>query len=197
MEIVDRWTNELGGISTMYRDPNNFSDLDKLFAEAQARIDAERYAHIAQQHEIQSNCKYIWITVCPNEKIVSLPMFVAKMTKMMSKKWITNYLYVYEQRGENLAELGKGFHFHLILEKPKNKAYTHILRELANSVDAVTDSSNPQWYNVRAISEEEKDRKITYTTGRKADQSKWLKQDMDIIWRPTVGILPYYNVGII
>jgi len=171
--------------------------LAKLFDDAYYREYTEKYAEITKQHEIQNNCKYIWITVCPNEKIVNIKMFIAKMTKMMSKKWITNYLYVYEQRGENLAELGKGFHFHLILEKPKNKAYTHILRELANSVDAVTDSSNPQWYNVRAISEEEKDRKITYTTGRKADQSKWLKQDMDIIWRNKLGLQPYYNIGII
>jgi hypothetical protein len=27
----------------------------------------------------------------------------------MSKKWLTNYLHVYEQRGENKAELGNGF----------------------------------------------------------------------------------------
>jgi hypothetical protein len=61
---------------------------------------------------------------------------------MMSKKWITNYLYVYEQRGGDEAELGKGFHFHCILEKPKSKAYSHMITELSNSANAVCDSSN-------------------------------------------------------
>jgi hypothetical protein len=60
---------------------------------------------------------------------------------MMSKKWITNYLYVYEQRGEDEAELGKGFHFHCILEKPKSKPYSHMITELSNSANAVCNSS--------------------------------------------------------
>jgi hypothetical protein len=45
----------------------------------------------------------------------------------MSKKWITNYLYVYEQRGEDEAELGKGFHFHCISEKPKSHRVKHMI----------------------------------------------------------------------
>lgn len=135
-------------------------ELHKLQDACYYRELMERYGHLKKTAELQNNCKYMFITVCPNEKLVDLRMFINKMTKMMQKKWIQNYLYVYEQRGENLAELGKGFHFHLILEKPKNKAYTHILRELANSVDAVTDSTNYQWYNVKALTEEEKTERL-------------------------------------
>ena len=99
--------------------------------------------------------KNIFITINPNAQITLLD-FINKINKMMSKKWITNYLYVYEQRGETEAELGKGFHFHCILEKPKGKSYSHMIRELSNSANSVCDTSNFHFFNVKSISEEEK-----------------------------------------
>lgn len=156
----------------------------------------DRYAHLKKVEEIQQNSNFIFVTVNPNPQITLLD-FINKMNKLMSKKWITNYLYVFEQRGENLAEIGKGFHFHLILQKPKTKAYTHIYRELGNSANSVCDSSNFNFFNCKAISNEEKERKIIYLTGRKADSSKWLKQDMDIIFRQKNNLQIHYNVGIL
>jgi len=161
------------------------------------RMYEERYKYLKKSAEIKENSKYYWICVNPNTAIVPLSMFVNKMEKMMSKKWITNYLYVYEQRGEDEGEAGKGYHFHAIIEKPSNKSYTHIFREISNSVNAVCDSSNFNYFVFSAISEEEKERKIVYITGRKADASKWAKQDMDIIWRKKVGLKSHYNIGII
>jgi len=156
----------------------------------------EKYKHLKKLEEIQENSKYIFITINPNAFITILD-FINKITKMMSKKWITNYLYVYEQRGETEAELGKGFHFHCILEKPKNKPYSHMIRELSNSANTVCDSSNFHFFNVKSISEEECQRKIIYITGRKADEAKHKKQDMDILWRKNLNLLSFYNVGII
>lgn len=160
------------------------------------RIEEERYAFLKKKNEIDNNSKYIFITINPNDRITLLE-FINKMNKMMSKKWITNYLFVYEQRGENLSELGKGFHFHLILEKPKTKKYCEMLRELSNSANTVCDTSNYHFFNVKSISEEEKDRKIVYITGAKADESKHLKQSMDIVWREKNKLKSFYNVGII
>lgn len=156
----------------------------------------ERYRFLHKQEEIRENSKYVFITINPNQYITLLD-FINKINKMMSKKWITNYLYVYEQRGENLSELGKGFHFHCILEKPKTKSYNHMIRELSNSANSVCDTSNFHFFNIKSISEEECQRKIKYITGRKADDTKHLKQDMDIIFRQNHNILSYYNIGII
>ena len=160
------------------------------------RLYEEKYSYLKKTADIQQNSRYIWITINPNPQIVLLD-FIAKMNKLMSKKWITNYLYVYEQRGENLSELGKGFHFHLILEKPKTKAYTHIVREIANSANSVCDSSNFNFFCCKAMSDEEKERKIIYITGIKADTAKHLKQSMDVIWRKNNNLLSHYNIGII
>jgi len=171
-------------------------ELDNMFKEAYERRDKERYSYLVKQEEIKNKTKYIFLTINPNPNI-NLQEFISITTKLMSKPWITNYLYVYEQRGETEAEAGKGFHFHAIIEKPTNKSYAHMMRELASSANKLCDTSCFHYYNVKNISEEEKERKIVYTTGRKADPSKWLKQDMDIIFRKNNKLLSYYNIGII
>lgn len=171
-------------------------EFHRLQDDANFRILEERYNHLRKQEEIKENSKYIFITINPNAQITLLD-FINKVDKMMGKKWITNYLYVYEQRGETEAELGKGFHFHLILEKPKGKPYSHMIRELSNSANSVCDTSNFHFFNIKSISEEECQRKIIYLTGAKADSLKHKKQEMDIIWRQQQNLLSFYNVGII
>jgi len=171
-------------------------EFHRLQDDVNFRILEERYNHLKKQEEIKENSKYIFITINPNAQITLLD-FINKVDKMMGKKWITNYLYVYEQRGETEAELGKGFHFHCILEKPKGKPYSHMIRELSNSANSVCDTSNFHFFNIKSISEEECQRKIIYITGRKADEAKHLKQQMDIVWRQKHNLLSFYNVGIL
>lgn len=171
-------------------------ELDQLFKDAYERRDKERYSYLQKQEEIKQKTKYIFLTINPNPNI-NLQEFISITKKLMSKPWIQNYLYVYEQRGETEADIGKGFHFHTIIEKPSNKSYAHMMRELASSANKLCDTSNFHFYNVKNISEEEKERKIVYITGRKADTAKHLKQDMDIIWRKSNNLLSHYNIGII
>lgn len=196
MELIERYPNPFGGFDEYYRGIAETPELNKLFNDAYERLEKQKYEYIKKKEEINENSKYIFITINPNQHITLLD-FVNKMSKMMSKKWMTNYLYVYEQRGENLGEVGKGFHFHCILEKPKTKKYSEMMRELANSANAVCDSSSFNFFNVKSVSEEEKNRKIGYIMDRKADPSKWAKQDMDIIFRVNNNLLSYYNIGII
>jgi len=172
------------------------AELDRMFKETYDRLDNERYAYLKKQNEINENSQYFFLTINPKPS-VALGEFIKVINKLMSKKWLDNYLYVYEQRGEDLSELGKGFHFHLIFKKPKTLCYRHILRELSNSSKSLCDTSNPGVFNLKSISEEEKERKIVYITGRKADDAKHLKQDMDIIWRQNNNLLSHYNIGII
>jgi len=183
-------------IETYYSYFGNDPELDDMFNKAYDRIYQERYAHLKKQEEIKENSKYVFITINPNMHI-SLLEFINKINKLMSKKWIQNYLYVYEQRGETEADLGKGFHFHAIIEKPKTKKYSEMIRELSNSANSLCDTSNFHFFNIKSISEEECHRKIQYITGRKADDAKHLKQDMDIVWRQNNNIKSFYNVGII
>lgn len=156
----------------------------------------KKYEYLKKQEEIKGKTKYIFLTINPNAQ-VDFKEFMRVINKMMSKNWITNYLYVIEQRGETLDELGKGFHFHGIIEKPSNKAYQHMVRELSSSANRVCDTSNFHFFNLKNISEEEKERKIVYITGSKADEAKHKKQELDIIFRKNNNLLSYYNIGIV
>lgn len=139
---------------------------------------------------------YIFLTINPNSHI-TLQEFIGVITKMMSKIWIEKYLYVYEQRGEDMGECGKGFHFHAIIKKPTNKCNAHILRELKSFGDKLCDTTNHHFFNLKYISEEEKDRKIVYLTGSKADTIKHKKQEMDIPFRVSNNLKSFYNIGIL
>jgi len=173
--------------------PQDYIDVHNLLYD---RINREKYSHLAVQESKRIKCDSIFLTINPNPHI-TLTEFVGIMTKLMSKPWITEYLYVFEQRGEDLGECGKGYHFHAIIKKPPTKSYVHILKELASTANKVCDTSNYHFYNVKAISEEEKQRKIIYLTGAKADSSKHKKQEMDIPFRQRNKLLSFYNVGII
>jgi hypothetical protein len=83
------------------------------------------------------------------------------MEKLMSKTKVTNYLYVFEQRGWTI-QVGKGFDFHVIIEKPSNKSYQHKVRELSNTATNVCDESNYHFYNLKTINDNENETKMQW-----------------------------------
>lgn len=196
MEIIERYENDLGGYDEYYRDSNSDPELDRMLHDAYMREALERYSHLQRVEDIQQKSPYIFLTINPNPHI-TLNDFIKTCEKMMSKPWIEKYLYCFEQRGETLEDCGKGFHFHAIIEKPSNKSYKHIIREMASSANRLCDTSNYHFYNLKNISIEEKERKIVYITGKKADEAKHKKQEMDIPFREKNKLKSYYNIGII
>lgn len=183
-------------IETHYTEEVCDLELTKMFNDRWMKDALIRYQYVAEQQKIKEKCPYLFLTINPNPNI-TLQEFISIMNKMMTKPWINEYLYVYEQRGEEEGECGKGYHFHAIIKKPTNKSYAHILRELSSSANKVCDSSVSNFFNLKSISEEEKERKIIYITGAKADESKHKKQKMDIPFRQRNNLLSFYNVGII
>jgi len=169
-------------------------EIDKLYNELWLRDAYQRYSYIQREEIIKERSKYIFLTINPNPQI-SLKDFIRCMEKLMSKTWITKYIYVFEQRGETIEEAGKGFHFHAIIEKPSNKSYQHMIRELSSSANKVCDTSNYHFYNLKNIDENEMQRKLKYITEMKADIAKHLKQEMDIIFRKNNNLKSYYNLG--
>lgn len=191
---METWTED-DIIYTVYEeDPLN--ELNRMYCALVEKQQLERYSFLAEQAVKKEKYKYLFLTINPNPHI-TLKEFIVSTTKMMSKPWMTKYLYCYEQRGETEAECGKGFHFHAIIEKPDGKSYAHILRELSSSANKLCDTSCMNFFNIKNISEEEKNRKIIYITGQKADAVKHKKQEMDIPFRQRNNLLSYYNIGIV
>lgn len=137
---------------------------------------------------------YIWLCVNPNSTY-TFNEFQKLVSKMLSKVWLTDYVYVYEQRGITEEEMGKGFHLHAIIKKPDNKKPSHCVRELASTFKKCCDTSNYHFFQTKMIDESEKDRKLEYILGTKQttdENQKDLKQAMDKVWRQKIGIPPYF-----
>ena len=116
------------------------------------------------------------------------------MKRLLNKKWINKYLLCYEQRWETDEEKGKGCHAHILMEHSPI-APSHIKRELANTLKDIMDVKNYHILNIKFIDSEEAKRKVNYITSTKKDQDKHLKQDMDILWRISMSLDPYYNLN--
>jgi len=151
--------------------------------------------HIAKLRElkksgVETEKNYYFLTVNPKPSI-TLEELLKTIQKAMQKKWISYYLYVIEQRGENIEELGKGIHTHIIF----NKGIKHckVIKEMSNTFKGLCDVSNFHLFNIASIGDEEKKRKIEYITGTKADEEKHLKQEMDIIFRQEKKLKSYYT----
>jgi len=192
MELTETWEED--GITYEVYGETTDDICRKMSLEIWERQTQERYAYLAAQQT--QKLDYLFLTINPNP-LITLNEFISVITKMMSKVWLEEYLYCYEQRGETEGECGKGFHFHAIIKKPTNKIHSHIQREFETSANKLCDSKCIKFFNLKRISEKEKNRKIEYIIGRKADPSKWAKQDMDIPFRERHGLLSYYNIGII
>lgn len=134
---------------------------------------------------------YVFITVNPRPG-VAINDFVKTVNKSVEKTFIKKSLHVIEQRGENMEELGKGFHTHILLNKGDYRM-SHLRREFARTFGKVTDTSNPQWFKVDLCKPSDLANRQNYIVGRKKDPSKWLKQDMDIPFRKKFDILSEYG----
>lgn len=141
---------------------------------------------------------YLWLTVNPASEC-SLEDFKRLVQKCFSKKWIKSYVYVYEQRGTSMEDIGRGYHIHAIISKPEHKPQTHCIREIANTFSKCCDVTNYHCFNTKWIGQEEYVRKLGYILGDKEstpENNKQLKQEMDKIWREMRQIDKKYNVNI-
>lgn len=134
---------------------------------------------------------YVFITVNPHEK-ASLTDFKLALDKSVKKSFIKKSLYVIEQRGENMEELGKGFHCHMLVKKDDYR-FSHLRREFASTFRKLCDVSNPGCLNISLCKKEDIKKRQNYMLGRKADPAKWLKQDHDIPFRKKHFFQDYYG----
>ena len=76
------------------------------------------------------------ITVRPKSE-TTFPKFYKLVNKAFSKKWITRYIYVYEQKGKEKENIGDGFHIHALVDIPKDKPFSDVYREFRNTFKSV------------------------------------------------------------
>jgi len=143
--------------------------------------------------EIEEKTEWLFITINPRPD-VEFNTFKQIITKISQKKWMQLYYYVYEQRGINESELGKGFHSHILINRC-GKKHSQIRSEIANTIKHICDTSNPHCYNIQYCKNTDLEKRKNYILGTKAPEDKQIKQTMDIIWREHLGLENYYKKG--
>lgn len=140
----------------------------------------------------------LFITINPRPDI-ELTTFIKSMNKFISKVWIEDYIYVYEQRGTTEEESGKGFHAHILLWKPDNKKSHEVIRETKNTFKNICSIDNPSILNIKNCKEEDIPKRKNYMLGIKnteTDPSKQVKQEIDLTWRIRNNLLNYYSKSV-
>lgn len=139
----------------------------------------------------RESSRYLFITINPHN-MANDKAFMSASEKAFKKSWIKSFLYVIEQRGETEEELGKGFHLHAIVDKGDYRL-SHAIREFASTYGKYCDVNNPHCFNIVYCAEGHIPRRMNYILGKKNDEAKWKKQEMDIIYRKENGFKPYYG----
>lgn len=151
-----------------------------------------------KSQEIDIKKTHIFLTISPPpeyyEDLNNLKDFLTRIEKTLKgKKWIEEYLYVIEQRGETESDMGKGFHTHIILNLPKLKP-SLIRSQLGYYFKQIMDVNHNSIFNIKYIDNEQMFRKKdSYLLGQKKDITKHLKQDMDVLFRERYHIEKFYS----
>lgn len=149
------------------------------------------------EKKVETTCRpWMWITIRPSN--ISFREFKEVMNKMMSKKWIQTYLYVYEQTGMTEEEAGKGFHFHGLIYKGA-KRQQQCINEVQNTCKLLFDFAHPaidKFFHIRFIPLKYLKTKVRYILGHKEyseQNDKNIKQKIDRIFRERYGLEEYYK----
>lgn len=149
------------------------------------------------ENKVETDCRpWMWITLRPSN--ISFTQFKEVINKLMSKKWIQTYIYVYEQTGMTEEEAGKGFHFHALIYKG-TKRQQQCINEISNTCKYIFDMNHPQldrFFHIRFIPQKYLKTKLKYILGHKeySDQNdKNIKQKVDRVFRDRYALEEYYK----
>jgi len=140
----------------------------------------------------EHNNLYCFITINPRDN-VKLEDFRAKVEKLATRNMFKEYIYVFEQRGAESKEAGKGFHSHILLTRNCNYKPCKIKQNAQNTFKSICDSQNPNILNIQFIGESFAKDKQDYITDCKTGEGKDVKQEIDIVWREQNNIKQFYG----
>jgi len=135
-------------------------------------------------HPLDQVGKWVWITIRPEQGVVSLMTFVSDVTKLAAKNLFTEGSWVYEQVGKTAEEAGDGFHVHMLM---KVKDYVQV-KDILNAVKFISYKCQTQ------IGEKDKNKKFVwkqkdldflqnYMAGDKHNKAKDAAVAIDAMWR--------------
>lgn len=130
----------------------------------------------------ESHTNWVFITISPKDTV---PFSKFKETcikfaqrKMFNKSWL-----VFEQRGKNLDECGKGFHAHIECERNVEYKPSQIIRNTKNTFKNMCNLTVPSTLTVQHHGDDYHEDKMEYIKGVKTGDGKDKKQLVDVKFR--------------
>ncbi len=140
-----------------------------------------------------NNNAFVFITINPNAA-TTLTELQTRVEKFVNRQMFLSYRYVYEQRGTTEADMGKGFHAHILLKRNLSYKPSKIVVNTKNTFKGITKVDNPQILNIQHIGEEFAKDKDEYMTGVKTGEGKDEKQAIDKLFRQKNDLESVYGV---
>lgn len=124
--------------------------------------------------------KIFFVTINPRPD-VDLKLFKKLVANYLSRTFVQNELYSFEQTGEDVSTMGKHPHCHIIMDKVKNMSPKQLQDRTYNTFKSIC--GNKLCCDVRIYSGSLRQDKINYLKGLKWDESKDKASKINIVWR--------------
>lgn len=148
---------------------------------------------LKKQTAKKHNNGYLWITINPKPE-VTLGEFINFVNKITTKTCFTECKWAYEQRGITEADMGKGFHVHILAKRNLNYKPIKCKQNIKQSCKKIVGNiHNENQLNIQVIGDDFAKDKIVYITEVKTGEGKDKKQAMDIPWRKKNNLDVYYK----
>lgn len=132
-----------------------------------------------------------WFVTLNWKPDVNLSDVKIRINKVLKKKWISEYYYTFEQRGESEEECGKGIHTHMLLIDTGKTIPAQVKREIYSSVKSYVGNINH--VDVRKVEKDWIEDKLQYMSGEKWDEGKDLKCKIDVLFRQRNNLKEMYS----
>jgi len=115
----------------------------------------------------------------------------------IQRKWIKEFKLVFEQKGENLIEMGKGFHIHAIIKHTRNKSIPDMcidIQEIMRKCCCTFNNGQPDIKPIKTTAD--LNRCNNYMAEYKGDEPlKKIAFDCDEPWRNSMGLRRFYDIA--
>lgn len=175
-------------IMKMEYDSECLGEKYKNIKEYEKELKDKKQELISKEH----NNGYCFITINPPDS-VSLKDFKAAVEKLVVRNIYSHSIYAYEQRGTSSQDMGRGRHCHILCKRNLMYKPSKVAELTKNTFKKIVDIKNPALLNIQHIGEDFAKDKQDYIVGEKTGDGKDQKQLLDIPWRQSVDLEPYYG----
>lgn len=159
---------------------------NNLFADTQLQSVYNQAMALRRSEEAD---QFYFITICPYPDL-ELQSLIKVMDKVLKKKWLNDYVYVYEQRQDDDDKPIYGIHVHMIVRR-ETIAKSDVIREVYNTSKSIVGSK--QSIDVKLLNKLEMSVRLNYILGQKSSEEKQKRQIIDKVFREKNRIEPYYQ----